>query len=315
MAVGVDAAMILPGPGSTERRVFLSGASSQIGVFAIPRLISAGFNILALSRQGRPQGYPEWEQVEWLTGAAADGFAHDCQFFLSAGPLELARNYLATAKSCRAAVVFSSSSVISKEKSTNREENRQIQGMLALESEVRSTAESKGVRLVILRPTLIYGCGLDTSISRLANWIRRFGFMPVNGGAVGLRQPVHAEDLAFVAVTALCTEEHLPQFMFLTGGSTLSYADMIGHIFSALDKPARILRLPEGLFLPLLQLVAMIKPRMAVNSEMARRQNIDLVFNDQQARTLLNYKPRAFNPSKEDLEFPQYWNPQDPRNP
>jgi nucleoside-diphosphate-sugar epimerase len=57
--------------------------------------------------------------------------------------------------------------------------------------------------LTLLRPTLIYGCGLDQNISRLARIIRLCRCMLVAGQARGLRQPVHADDLAALAVAAL----------------------------------------------------------------------------------------------------------------
>ncbi len=159
---------------------------------------------------------------------------------------------------------------------------------------------------MIFRPTLIYGCGLDTNISRLANWIDRLGFIPINGKAAGLRQPVHAEDLATVALTALHCNDDLPGVLNLTGGSTLSYSDMVEQVFAALGKPARLLRLPQWLFVLLANFVSTFKPAGGINSEMVRRQQLDLVFDDRQARELLNYKPRAFAPVRQDFHLPDF---------
>jgi len=202
-------------------------------------------------------------------------------------------------------VVFSSSSVLTKRESADPAEREQMQAMLGFESELEATAADQASTLVIFRPTMIYGCGLDTNISRLANWIRRFGFMPVNGQAGGLRQPVHADDLASAAVTALLSEVPLPRYVLLAGGSTLTYADMVCRIFSAMDKPARLLRLPQWLFVLLVRLLRAFRPGAGINSEMVRRQRRDLVFDDQQARELLAYQPRPFEPSEKDFSPPQ----------
>jgi nucleoside-diphosphate-sugar epimerase len=218
--------------------------------------------------------------------------------------MELAQKFLATGKQFQTAVVFSSSSVESKLESGDPVERSQIQSMLAIESQLRLTAENKGLKLVILRPTLIYGCGLDTNISRLANWIRRFGFMPVNGRAAGLRQPVHADDLASVAIAAMLSKDALPHILPLTGGDTLSYADMVTNIFMMLGKPVRLVRLPEWLFVLLVQLANTFKIAGGINSEMVRRQKLDLIFDDRQARELLNYDPRPFAPVVEDFSLP-----------
>jgi nucleoside-diphosphate-sugar epimerase len=299
MAAGTDQTI-------EPRTVLLKGASSQIGLFAIPRLLSAGFHVLAVSRKAKPELYPVFEQVEWLNEADAVQKCSACQYLLSAGPLELAQKFLATGKRFQTAIVFSSSSVTSKQNSGNALERVQMQDMLAREKEIQCAAEHRGLKLVILRPTLIYGCGLDTNISRLASLITRFGFMPVNGKAVGLRQPVHADDLASAAITAMLSTDDLPLILFLAGGDTLSYLDMVCRIFLALGKPVRPVRLPQWLFVLMVNLVNALKSGTGINSEMVRRQNMDLVFDDRQARELLGFEPRSFDPGVEDFSLPKF---------
>jgi len=286
--------------------VLLTGATGQVGVFLIPRLLQAGFRVLALSRKGRPEGYPDTRRLEWLSNVDEMQVGEGCEYLVSAGPMNLAQDILESGKVTLNAVIFSSSSVISKQESTDAAERKQIQDMLSTESELGSIAANRSVRLVILRPTMIYGCGLDTNISRLASWIRRFGVMPVSAKAGGLRQPVHADDLAAVAVTALRKPITLPGSLVLAGGSTLSYAEMVGRIFAALGKPVRLLRLPQWLFILLVKL----RPGSDINSEMVRRQADDLVFDDRPARELLEYRPRPFEPSEKDFLRPDFGLPE-----
>jgi nucleoside-diphosphate-sugar epimerase len=299
MARGSDQAIRAPG-------VLLTGASSQIGVFVIPRLLAAGFRVFAVSRKGKPAAYPRFAQVEWLNETDALEAAKNCQYLLSAGPLNLAKKFLQTCGQFKTAVVFSSSSVETKQQSGNSAERDQIRDMLSLESGLQAISKSRGLKLVIFRPTLIYGCGLDTNISRLASWVCRFGFLPVNGRAAGLRQPVHADDLAKVAVTAILSDHDLPRVMNLSGGDTLSYSDMVSKIFVAVGKPVRLLHLPQWLFALLADVVNTIKPTAGINSEMVRRQRLDLVFEDRQARELLNYNPRPFAPLAKDFSLPVF---------
>ncbi len=180
MAVDINQAINPPA-------VLLTGASNQIGVFVIPRLVHAGFRVFAVSRKGKPDAFPSFDKVEWLNVNEALDVAGSCQYLLSAGPLDLALTFLSSNRQFQKAVVFSSSSVEVKQNSGNRAERTQIQGILAAESELESISKNDSLKLLIFRPTLIYGCGLDTNISRLAAWIKRFGFMPVNGGVAGLR--------------------------------------------------------------------------------------------------------------------------------
>jgi len=284
--------------------ILVTGATSQIGVFAIPRLLHAGFRVVALSRKGKPERDTQYDQVQWLTGPADPGTVNTCQYLLSAAPMTVALEILQSGKHFHTAVVFSSTSVITKQQSSDPAERQQIQEMIGLESEFESLASARRLKLLILKPSMIYGCGLDTNISRLGGWIRRFGFIPINGKANGLRQPVHADDLAAAAVTALLSEVSLPSSLVLAGGSTLSYADMVTRIFTAMDQPARLLRVPQWLFILLVNILAVFRPAMGINSEMVRRQTVDLVFDNRQAMELIGYKPRPFEPTKKDFVMP-----------
>jgi nucleoside-diphosphate-sugar epimerase len=217
--------------------------------------------------------------------------------------MQLAQKFLETGKQFNSVIVFSSSSVVVKKQSANIAERQQIEHMLSLEEKLRSSAQKRNISLVIFRPTLVYGCGLDTNISRLAAWIRRFGFMPVNGKANGLRQPVHADDLAGAAVSALLSKKNLPLLLYLCGGQPLSYSDMVSRIFIAYRKSPRLLHLPQWLFLTLVNLAAIFGRGQGVNAEMVRRQRLDLVFDDRQARELLGYESRPFAPNEEDFSW------------
>jgi hypothetical protein len=86
----------------------------------------------------------------------------------------------------------------------------------------------------------------------------------------------------------------------------LSYSDMVCRIFVALGKPVRLLRLPQWMFVLLVNLAVALKFGAGMNSEMVKRQNTDLVFDDRQARELLGFEPRSFNPGVEDFSLPKY---------
>ena len=101
--------------------------------------------------------------------------------------------------------------------------------------------EGSGVDWVILRPTLIYGLGQDKNISEIVRLIRRFGFFPLVGQAKGLRQPVHAEDVATACLSALEKTDVVNRAYNLSGGETLSYREMINRVFTALGRRPRLI--------------------------------------------------------------------------
>jgi len=295
-----------------QQTVLVTGASSQLGVFLIPRLLTAGFRVIALSRKaaaGLPDGSPDllWVHPRAL-GIGTNDIPPEMRMqvdnLISCGPLELAVEVVRKHHRLERVVAFSTSSVFSKAQSQDRRENDQIAAIVALESELKTHCEQAELPLLCLRPTLIYGCGLDRNISLLAALIRRHGRMPVAGPASGLRQPVHADDLAAAAVNALSTECSLTLDSPACGGSTLSYHHMVELIFDSLEKPRRIIRLPVGAIATLAGLLAKLPAFSGVNREMVRRQNTDLVFDDSPLRQALNYNPRPFKPTAEDYEIP-----------
>ena len=290
---------------SGSGRVLLLGASGQIGIFAIPRLVAAGFEVLAVSRKPRPDWYPRLKNVRWIKpdmpGAAPLPVA---DMLVSAGPIRIATQQVGQYPQLRHAVIFSTSSVFSKLKSHDRKEKRQMQQILMDEAALTRACEVRDITLSLYRPTMIYGCGIDGNISWLASWIRKFGFMPVAGAAAGLRQPVHADDLAQVVVATLMSEPPLALDVPLCGGSTLSFRALIEKIFHGLGKPERIVSVPQGLFTAATYLGRLVPGLREVRPEMVRRQSRDLVFDDGIAREMLNYNPRPFEPGPEAFVLP-----------
>jgi nucleoside-diphosphate-sugar epimerase len=143
---------------------------------------------------------------------------------------------------------------------------------------------------------LVYDCNQDKNITRIANFIRRFGFFPVLGEAGGLRQPVHADDLADACVLAISRTETFNRAYNLSGGETLSYRQMVAKIFHSLGKPARFLPVPEWVFNGAIRVGRLLPGRQGLNPEMAARMNTDLCFTHAEATEDFGFSPRLFLP-------------------
>ncbi len=283
----------------------LLGASGQIGVFAIPRLLAAGFEVIAVSRKSPPKWFPRFEGVRWVKpDVLYSGAMVHAEMLISAGPVTVATRLINLCPQLERAVIFSTSSVFSKLESHDRKEKRHMQQILMDEAVLSNYCEAHGITLSLYRPTLIYGCGMDGNVSWLAKWIRKFGFMPVAGEAAGLRQPVHADDLAKAAVATLTSEFPLALDVPLCGGSTLSFREMVEAIFHGLDKPVRIISVPGRMFTAVAYFSRLIPKLRGVRPEMIRRESIDLVFDDSTPREVLNYQPRPFAPEPAEFARP-----------
>lgn len=290
-----------------ETTVLVSGASSQLGVFLLPRLAAAGYRVLALSRRAPAVAVAVAPRVNWRQSPVAAGRdASPVRALVSCGPLSVALDILQSAPGLQQAIVFSTSSVWSKSDSKQQSERGQMADIAALEADLRAHCGERGVALLLLRPTLIWGCGRDRNISLLAHFGRRFGFIPLAGAAPGLRQPVHADDLAALAVRALdqgCSDVlESPA----CGGSTLSYREMAARIATACERPVRLLTLPPPVLAGLVRGAALLPRYRGLNPEMVRRQSTDLVFDDSPLRETLRYNPRPFRPGPRDFTVPDY---------
>lgn len=192
----------------------------------------------------------------------------------------------------RRIVCFSSTSIYVKQDSSNLGERDLVQRMTGAEADIARRCEALGIEWTVLRPTLVYGLGMDRNISRAARFIQRLRCYPIAFGATGLRQPVHADDLAAAALAALVTPAAAGRHYDVGGGETLPYREMIGRIFDTLSTPRIFLPMP---FLE--QAVAAagaLMRRPEVTGEMVRRMRRDLVCDNRPAADDLGYTPRSF---------------------
>ena len=95
------------------------------------------------------------------------------------------------------------------------------------EEALRAISAERGIALTIFRPTLIYGAGIDRSLAPIALFMRRWRIAPIPVGATGLRQPVHAADLAAACVATLENPATYGRTYALGGGERLSFRSML----------------------------------------------------------------------------------------
>ena len=198
----------------------------------------------------------------------------------------------------RRLVAFSSTSVFTKGESAEPAEREVVAKLLAGEKAIKAFCEVMGVAYTILRPTLIYDEGLDENISAIAATIRKYGFFPVCGQASGLRQPVHARDLAKAALQAVGAKVSYNKSYNLSGAEKLAYREMVIRVFKALGKQPVIVVIPEILWRLGFMVRNLVAPRGALkrNIHMVLRMNQDLRFDHSEATRDFGYAPGKFEP-------------------
>ena len=275
--------------------VLVLGATSLVGRYVLPRLADMRAVAVAVSR--RPPEEPRC--VRWIEGDLQAPASLDLPYAetaFSLCPIWLLPDALPALKAAGVTrlVAFSSTSVVGKARSSDEGERAVAQRLGEAEAAVQQFCEANGIAWTILRPTMIYSEGLDGNVSRLARIAERFKVVPLAGDGRGLRQPVHAEDLAWAALAAAASPVTSRRAYDLPGGETLTYKQMVERIFLGLDRTPRVLCAPAVLWRLAFQLAG--ARLRGATAAMGERMNQDLIFDGEPAVRDFGWAPRTFKP-------------------
>lgn len=278
------------------KTVLVTGATSQVGLCVIRRLVAAGAAVLAVSRND-PIPF-QHEHLRWIKGDLTDNKLHLDGYLVDivvhCAPLwhlPPTLDLLVEAEVKRV-IAFGTTSVFGKLLSKNPRERDMVEKWTRAESMIAERCAALGIQWTLLRPTMIYGVGLDMNVTSLAKLINFMGFFPVYPPAFGRRQPVHADDLAVAVLQIINNSGTYGKSYNVSGGEVLTYRDMLERIFTVCGRKPRI---TDNTFLPfLLDAIGKLTRKKHINGEIARRMNDDLIFFHDDAKRDFNYNPRPF---------------------
>jgi nucleoside-diphosphate-sugar epimerase len=297
----------------TNHDIGVFGATSFVGNHLLRLLTNQNLNVIAYSRRD-VINLPALNGVTWKpiedntkthlsTPSSFDSIPliqkiQYIPFWISVAPIWTLPDHFDFLRShgIKRIVALSSTSRFAKVDSSNPFEKDVARRLTEGEVELQIWANSNNIQWIILRPTLIYGNGLDRNISSIASFIRKFGFFPLFGDAAGLRQPVHAEDVASSCITTLLQPEISNQAYNISGGETLPYRDMVKRIFTSLGLTPRLVNIPLWLFQFSISFLHIFPRFRHLTTAMAERMNQDLYFDHSDAKHDFGYSPRPFDP-------------------
>ena len=279
------------------RTVLVTGATSQVGLCVVQRLLAAGASVLAISRND-PIPFAH-ENLRWIKGDLSDGklylqgylvdVAVHCAPLMHLPPtLKL----LADAE-VRRVIAFGSTSIFTQALSPNANEKELAETLAKAEAEIAEGCATHGIEWTILRPTLTYGVGLDVNVSSLAKSIRRFRFFPVYPPALGRRQPVHADEQGVAAKLAMEKATTFGKAYNLSGGEINTYQQMLERLFDLYDLGPHIVNV--SMLPSLFDLAGVLLRKRHINGAMARRMNDDLVFFHDEAKKISASRQRGIS--------------------
>lgn len=205
------------------------------------------------------------------------------------GTLKLARQ--AAALGVRRFIYLSSAKVHGEETQAGRpltEEDRPAPldpyGISKLEAEqgLRALAAETGLEVVIIRPPLVYGPGVQANFLSMMRWLDRGVLLPL-GGIHNRRSLVALDNLVDLIITCIDHPAAANQVFLVSDGEDLSTTELLRRTAAALGKPARLLPVPPRV---LMQALKMLGKR-----ELSRRLCGSLQVDISKARNLLGWNP------------------------
>ncbi len=272
-------------------QVGIIGASSMVGAHLCQALVQAQWQVTGFSRAAQPaQPGINWQQLP------ASNYQTEIPYWVSLAPLWTLPDYFPFLAACGAKriVALSTTSIFTKQASSDAAETALVAKLIAAEQALQDWAQEQGIDWILLRPTLIYDPGKDANITQIMRVIETFGCFPLLGAATGLRQPIHAADVAAACIAALTTTGVRNQAYNISGAETLSYAAMVIRIFNALGRRPRLIRVPLWCFRLAVPLARALPRYRHLSAAMAQRMNQDLAFDHSAASCDLGFQPRPF---------------------
>ncbi len=271
-------------------RILLTGATNQLGHAALPLLANEGAEVIALSRDARSAPAA---RIEWVQGALPDAMPGlpTLDAIVSFGPLDGLAEWLSARVDAPASIVVATSSMsaVTKRDSGVPEDRAVAERLLRGEAALQRECERLGMRWTLLRPTMIYGVGLDRNLTPVARRALRSRVFPMPPGR-GLRQPVHAQDVAQAALSAVRNEAASSRIIELGGGERLRVDEMFRRVRASLERSTFPLVVPSVV----LPLTSHLLPRLR---GALSRLDQDLVADNAVAIEVLGVQPRPFRPT------------------
>lgn len=273
------------------------GASGAIGRFLVPRLLGAGHEVVAVSREPRESGHP---RLRWITGDLPSRVPElpEPAAIFSLGPLDAFAAWFAKIGTGHGAriVAIGSLSAETKRASSDPLERELAERLAHAEQVLANAADARDCASTVLRATLIYGAGLDKSLTPIVQFARRWRMFPYVVDARGLRQPVHADDLAAACMT-LATSPAMPQRVYAVGGGErIAFGTMLARVRESLPFATIPMPLPFAFARAGAGVARRLPAYRAASAAALARMNEDLIADHAAAIADFGWSPRDFRP-------------------
>jgi len=148
---------------------------------------------------------------------------------------------------------------------------------------LRQISSETGMEVVIIRPPLVYGPGVQANFESMMRWLARGVPLPFGAVTNNRRSFVALENLIDLIATCLTHPTAANQTFLVSDGEDLSTADLLMRMGSALGKPVRLFNVPIGV----LNQGAMLLNKPAIYQRLCGSLQVDI----EKTRKLLDWTP------------------------
>jgi len=280
----------------------VSGASSPVADFLLPKLLNAGGKVYALSRTPETQAQRYNDSVEWCNLTLLPdmilkaGYKTESITYIHLAPTTLLQEFVSKLRTVgiNRIIAFSSTSRFTKVKSSSPKEIKLVTSLENMESWLERYSFDNNIKWTVFRPTMIYGNNRDRNITTLRRIIKKFPFFIIAGSGRGKRQPVHAMDLAQACLEVELNSKAYNKAYNLSGAEVLSFKEMLQALADKDGHKLRLLRFPGMLFKTGIRVLRIIPKYRFLTPAMVDRTEQDLVFSFHEASKDFGYSPCDF---------------------
>ncbi len=280
----------------------IAGGNNLVAPYLMQRLSAQNLSAEVISRNAVdvPEGF-KFTQMD--LSMARNWIAPENAVVVSLLPLQVLAQFLPRFIGIKSIVAVGTASRYIKVKSANPREQTAALNIKMAEDIFQSWCHRSNVQCALLRGAMIYDGIRDYNVVRMARFMKRYRFLPLSPPASGLRQPIHADDVAKAVVTCLNNEAAYGKDLNIAGSEVLTYRAMAERIFTALGLKPRFWMLRTEFLKKSMEWASKtgLIQEAFFSASVFQRMNEDLIFDIEEGLRLLDYQPRGFRPKLSEI--------------
>tara|TARA_B100000242_G_scaffold210164_1_gene152815 strand:+ start:16 stop:891 length:876 start_codon:yes stop_codon:yes gene_type:complete len=251
------------------------GSSSLIGKYFVDTNID--YELVCFSRKNKNHLFLDLQSEDTFLN-----FSCENSFIVSFAPIWLVKDLiikleeknLKQLKTLRGAIIYSSTSAITKKYAANIFDKNLSRLLVSSEDQILSIFKKYSINCQIIRPTIVYGIYKDLDDRNFVKIINLFKKIPfcIIPSKTGDRQPIHFSQLSKLTYLLLKklikhnSKDKINQVLEVGGDEEISYAELLKRLsIVASDtqkKRFRVIPIPNKIFYMFLSPLLIIRPKI-----------------------------------------------------